>query len=103
MGADCMAENKTLLKQIETDLKNGMTYKQIMTKHNLKSNYLIKQVRGLENTCKYFKININIDTLKNLNKSDLTTLYAYIKNMNNILNNRNIEKILKYIINLLEN
>ena len=36
-------EIETLLKAIRADIENGMTYKQVMDKHGLKSNYLIKR------------------------------------------------------------
>lgn len=93
---------KTEIKKlIETDLQNGLTYKQIMQKHNLKSNYLIKQVRGLKNETKYIKLNINLETLKKLNKNDLSTICAYFININTILKDKNTKKLINYIYNLL--
>lgn len=39
-------DTKALLKAIRNDIANGMTYKQVMEKHGLKSNYLIKRALG---------------------------------------------------------
>lgn len=36
-------DNERLLKVIKADIESGMTYKEVMKKHGLKSNYLIKR------------------------------------------------------------
>lgn len=95
-------EKKDLKKAINADLKKGLTYKQIMTKYGLKSNYLIKESKGLKNNNRYIKININIDTLKKLNKSDLSTLGAYFMNINEILKDKNTKKLIDYILKILQ-
>lgn len=95
-------EKNDLKKAINTDLKKGLTYKQIMTKYNLKSNYLIKESKGLKNNNKYFRLNININTIKKLNKGELSTLWAYFKNINDIIKDRNTKKLIDYITKILQ-
>lgn len=86
-----------LEKMILNDLNEGLTYNQIIKKYNLKSNYLIKKVKGLKNTCKYITININVESIKKLTDVKLTTITAYIININKIIKNKNISKLLNIL------
>lgn len=92
---------KELIKNIQIDLKNGLTWKAIQDKYELKSDYLIRQARGTEikqhNSFKYLSVRFNEEELKSLNDNDLTEVEAHLYCINNVLGNKGISNVLKMI------
>ena len=82
-------KKEELLKNIKIDLESGVSWAKIMEKYNLKSDYLIRQVKGdsiiRHEDYNYITIHLNIDTLKKLDDDKFTTIYAYFKNANRII------------------
>lgn len=91
-------KKEELLKNIENDLKSGISWGKIMKKYDLKSDYLIRQVKGnsiiRHEDYNYIGIQLNFDSLKKLDDDKFTTIYAYFKNANRIIRCKSIDKLI---------
>ena len=88
----------TIEKKILNDLNNGLSWAKIMKKHNLKSDCLIRKVRGFKHNYNYLKIGVNIDSIKCIDNKKLTTLTAYLYNINKLVDNKGVCKLLMLLI-----
>lgn len=80
-----------MINNIKKDLENGLTYKAIMEKYNLKSNYLIKKAKGIrQKEYKYITINISPEQLQRLDDYKFSTVAAYVYGMSKIMHNKSL-------------
>ena len=90
-----------LIKKIQIDLEEGMTWAAIQKKYDLKSNYMIKQALGdsvkQHKDYHYMDVRFNEEELKKLNDNDLSSIAAYLHCINDIMFNKSLFNVLKMI------
>lgn len=90
-----------LIKEIVKDLENGKSYLAIRKERNLKSDYLIREARRCMGASlkgskdfEYYSIKVNKSKINKLSNNELTSLYAFLSNANEILRNNEIFSML---------